>query len=187
VRRVVLVEDRETTRAMVEETLRRRGLAVASAGTVAEGRALLDEERPGLLLTDLQLPDGSGLELLQTCREHHPNVEVIVLTGYPTLESAIDALRLGAFDYIIKPVRDLDLVSQKVRRALERRHLRAQSRELAGQLADALDKLETSLKDATEALGSEEVEAAKEHVDSAMRATRKARNIQSSLRSDKNQ
>jgi len=185
--RVLFVDDEEAIRRLFETFLSTEGFDVRGASTLAESQDLVKTKWPEVVIVDKNLPDGSGLELLQTCREHHPNVEVIVLTGYPTLESAIDALRLGAFDYIIKPVLDLDLVSQKVRRALERRHLRAQSRELAGQLADALDKLETSLKDATEALGSEEVEAAKEHVDSAMRATRKARNIQSSLRSDKNQ
>jgi DNA-binding NtrC family response regulator len=105
-------------------------------------------------------------------------MEVIVLTGYPTLESAIDALRLGAFDYIIKPVLDLDLVSEKIRRALERRHLRAQNRALAGQLADALDSLEDALGKATEALRDQRLEELKLHIDAASRATKKARSAQ---------
>ena len=83
-KRVLLIEDRETTRNMVEETLRRRGYDVASAGTVQEGRALLESEpQAHLVLTDLQLPDGTGLELLQQGLELDADLPVIVMSATP--------------------------------------------------------------------------------------------------------
>ncbi len=119
-KRVVLVEDRETTRLMVEETLRRRGLEVVSGGTVAAGRALLDENDTGLLLTDLQLPDGTGLELLAHGLEHDSRLPVLVMSAYGTIEIAVEAVKRGAYDFVPKPF-DTNRLAELVEKALERR------------------------------------------------------------------
>ncbi len=119
-KRVVLVEDRETTRVMIEETLRRRGLEVESAGTVAEGRRRLDDGRTGLLLTDLQLPDGSGLDLLEHGMELDARLPVIVMSAYGTIEIAVEAIKRGAYDFVPKPF-DTNRLSDLVAKALERR------------------------------------------------------------------
>ena len=119
-KRIVLVEDRETTRIMVEETLRRRGLVVASGGTVAAGRRLLEEESPGLLLTDLELPDGSGLELLDAGLGRDGRLPVIVMSAYGTIEIAVEAIKRGAYDFVPKPF-DTNRLAGLVANALERR------------------------------------------------------------------
>lgn len=181
--RVLFVDDEEAIRRLFETFLTNEGFDVRGASTLSEALEHVEVEWPEVIIVDKNLPDGSGLKVLHICRAHHPDVEVIVLTGYPTLESAIDALRLGAFDYIIKPVLDLDLVSEKIRRALERRHLRAQNRELEGQLSEALESLEDSLHHATEALNTHRLDDLGQHLEEASRATRKARSAQPGLRS----
>jgi two-component system response regulator FlrC len=126
VNRVVLVEDRKTTRLMVEETLRRRGLEVASGGTVARGRELLEEAKAGLLLTDLQLPDGSGLDLLDDGLAGDPRLPVIVMSAYGTIEIAVEAIKRGAYDFVPKPF-DTNRLADLVANALERRPRAADS------------------------------------------------------------
>ena len=173
--RVLFVDDEEAIRRLFETFLTNEGFDVRGASTLEQALVALESEPPEVVIVDKNLPDGSGIDLLHTCRTGHPDVEVIVLTGYPSLESAIDALRLGAFDYIIKPVLDLDLVSEKVRRALERRHLRAENRRLAGQLRDALESLEASLVTARDALGEQRFEELTRSLEAAELATRRAR------------
>lgn len=180
--RVLFVDDEEAIRRLFETFLANEGFDVRGASTLAEALETVTDGWPEVIIVDKNLPDGSGLKVLHACRRDRPEIEVIVLTGYPTLESAIDALRLGAFDYIIKPVLDLDLVSEKIRRALERRHLRAQNRDLAAQLSDALESLDSSLDQARRALDAEKLTELERHLDDAARATRKARNAQPGLR-----
>lgn len=176
--RVLFVDDEEAIRRLFETFLSNEGFDVRGASTLAEALEALEGDPPEVVIVDKNLPDGSGIDVLHTCRESHPEIEVIVLTGYPSLESAIDALRLGAFDYIIKPVLDLDLVSQKVRRALERRHLRGENRRLADQLSDALDNLQGALDAAREALDSDRMDDLKRNLEAATLATRRARSSQ---------
>ena len=121
-KRILLIEDRETTRVMVEETLRRRGYDVCAAGTVAEGRALLANESVDLLLTDLQLPDGTGLELLARALERDSLLPVIVMSAFGTIQIAVDAMKSGAYDFVTKPF-DTNRLVALVGRALERRPL----------------------------------------------------------------
>jgi DNA-binding NtrC family response regulator len=182
--RVLFVDDEEAIRRLFQSFLSAEGFDVSGAGSVAEALEALEKNPPEVIIVDKNLPDGSGIDVLHSCRKAHPDVEVIVLTGYPSLESAIDALRLGAFDYIVKPVLDLDLVSQKVRRALERRHLRGENHRLAAQLSEALSSLESSLEAAQEALRAERLDDLRRHLEEAEKATRRARRSQPRLDAD---
>jgi two-component system response regulator AtoC len=119
-KRIVVVEDRETTRWMVEETLRRRGYAVAGCGTLAAGRKLLASEPLDLLLTDLQLPDGSGLDLLREALARDSRLPALVMSAYGTIEIAVEAIKLGAYDFVTKPF-DTNRLASLVAHALERR------------------------------------------------------------------
>jgi len=121
---IVVVEDRETIRIMVEETLSRRGFAVRACGTAAEGQRLLESVNADLLLTDLQLPDGSGLDLLVQGLAKNPRLPVLVMSAYGTISIAVEAMKLGAYDFITKPFDTKHLVSL-VGHALERRPLAA--------------------------------------------------------------
>jgi DNA-binding NtrC family response regulator len=99
----ILIEDDEPTRSALSQIVEHHGFTVASAGTLAGGRKLIEEHPPGVIIADLHLPDGDGTELLREIQESSAT-EVVLITGFATVDSAIDALRLGAFDYILKPV-----------------------------------------------------------------------------------
>ncbi len=133
---IVLVEDRETIRVVVEETLRRRGWTVRSAGTIADGRCLLAEETPGILLTDLQLPDGSGLDLLTVALTRDARMPVLVMSAYGTIGIAVEAMKRGAYDFVTKPF-DTNQLEMLLAHAVERRPLAADA--LASRAAEIDD------------------------------------------------
>src|SRR5688572_27323377 len=104
--RVLVVEDRESLRRMMERALVGEGHEVETAADVAAGIAAL--ERPGrsfdLVLTDLRLPSGSGLDIVAAARRRAPPPAVVVMTGFGTIEAAVEAMKLGAADFLEKPV-----------------------------------------------------------------------------------
>jgi DNA-binding NtrC family response regulator len=101
----LVVDDEADVRELIAEYLRHRGLRVSVAG---DGRAALtaitrDPSRYRLIVTDLQLPGADGLEVLRAARQANPSCFVVIVTGYASLDSAIQAVRLGAYDYLTKP------------------------------------------------------------------------------------
>ena len=106
---VLVVDDEADIRELLELTLVRMGLAVESAGSVAEAHALLDAMPFNLCLTDMRLPDGEGLDLVRYIGEHCSDLPVAVITAYGSAENAVAALKAGAFDYLSKPVSLEDL------------------------------------------------------------------------------
>ena len=155
---VLVVDDEPEVRELLVEYFRNRGLRVASA---ADGRAAVsalerDPSRYALVLTDLQLPHVDGLGVLRAARQANPSAVVVIVTGYASLESAIEAVRLGAYDYLTKPfsLGQLDVVLQRLqeRQALEaenRRLIRSLGQREAGdarpQLLTRLDAIEGRL------------------------------------------
>ncbi|HEX9669159.1 MAG TPA: sigma-54 dependent transcriptional regulator, partial [Thermoanaerobaculia bacterium] len=108
--RVLIVEDRESLRRMLERALAGEGYEVAAAATGGEGVRAASERPFDLVLTDLKLPDLSGLEVLAASRAAQPRVPVVVLTGYGTVAAAVEAMKLGAYDFLEKPVELDDLL-----------------------------------------------------------------------------
>jgi DNA-binding NtrC family response regulator len=107
--RLLIVEDRDSLRRMLERALTQEGYEVASAADAQEGIRRADEGAWDLVLTDLMLPDGSGLDVLAASRRARPGTPVIVLTGFGTVATAVEAMKLGAFDFLEKPVAIDDL------------------------------------------------------------------------------
>ncbi|HTQ79914.1 MAG TPA: sigma-54 dependent transcriptional regulator [Thermoanaerobaculia bacterium] len=107
--RILLVEDRESLRRMLERALGEEGYAVETAADGGSGIRLLAEHPYDLVLTDLKLPDVSGLEVLAASRAAQPRTPVVVLTGYGTVATAVEAMKLGAYDFLEKPVAIDDL------------------------------------------------------------------------------
>lgn len=101
---ILVVDDEPDLRTLYELTLLREGYRVETAATVAEARAQLQMCRFDVLITDMRLPDGLGMQLLRELREQHRKERAIVMTGYGSAENAVEALRHGAFDYLTKPV-----------------------------------------------------------------------------------
>ena len=115
--KVLVVDDEPDIRELLEITLGRMKLETFSARNVAEALALLKRETFDLCLTDMRMPDGSGLELVQYIQQRYPQVPVAMITAYGSLDTAINALKAGAFDFLTKPV-DLTRLRELVTNAL---------------------------------------------------------------------
>jgi DNA-binding NtrC family response regulator len=129
--RVLVVEDEGYVRESLTEILHDRGYDVAGAGTVAEGLALLGRSPVDVVLTDFRLPGADGLELVKQVQALSPEVPVIVLTGQGTIASAVECLKSGASDYLLKPV-DPDALEVALERAMAGRALRREVHYLRG-------------------------------------------------------
>ncbi|MFZ2089608.1 MAG: diguanylate cyclase [Desulfobaccales bacterium] len=139
--KILLVDDDPTILSTLTRFLTKQGYAVAGASTGREAVAALKGEELSLAILDLMLPDATGLELLAHVREHSPDTEVILFTGLGALDSAIQALRLGAYDYLVKSDLRLPEFQNVVERALERRRLALANRELLEDLKQAQEEL----------------------------------------------
>jgi two-component system response regulator RegA len=100
---VLVVEDDEVTRSFLADNLAADGFKVASASGVGEGLRAIEVRQPTLVVLDLILEDGSGLELVRRLRELHPRVRIVILTGYGNIATAVAAVKAGAVDYLAKP------------------------------------------------------------------------------------
>lgn len=120
--RILIVDDEELIRSSLKQVLERRGYEVYLAGSADEAREKFSVYLPGLVLLDLRLPDGDGLELLREFKEIQPDVLIIIMTAYGTVSSAVKAIKLGAYDYISKPFKANE-ISLIVKLALETRSL----------------------------------------------------------------
>ncbi|MGW8311474.1 MAG: sigma-54-dependent transcriptional regulator, partial [Thiogranum sp.] len=114
----LIVDDEPDIRELLELTLGRMNIATRSAATLADARAMLTQSRFDLCLTDMRLPDGDGLNLVALIQQHSPDVPVAVITAHGNMETAIHALKLGAFDFVSKPV-DLQILRNLVNAALK--------------------------------------------------------------------
>jgi len=123
---VLLVDDDETFRTTLSEQLRRRFPSIREAGSAASCMEALAAAEPDVILLDLHLADDDGLELLSRLRERAPSTEVIVVTGFGTVDAAVEAMRRGAFDFVTKPLR-LEALVQVIERASERRAMRREN------------------------------------------------------------
>jgi DNA-binding NtrC family response regulator len=120
--RLLLVEDDAGLAEVMADELGGNGHHVTVAGTVAAGKAALAQAEFDVAIMDLMLPDGSGLDVLRSVREQDLPTQVIVLTGYATLATALEAMKLGAYDYITKPSR-LEEIELLVAKAAEKARL----------------------------------------------------------------
>ncbi len=130
---LLIVEDEQTARNLCSEIAVAAGMAVQSAPSAEEALELLEKFPVDILLTDLKLPGLSGMALLQKVREQHPDVAVVVLTQFGSVESAVEAMRLGAADYVTKPFH-IDELRRKLERLARARELDRENRVLREQL-----------------------------------------------------
>jgi DNA-binding NtrC family response regulator len=130
---VLLVDDEPAIVRSLRRMVEPQGFSVCEAHDVATLISALDAE-PELVLLDLLLGEASGLELIGQIRRHSPDSEIIVMTGYASVDSVVACMRAGAFDYLEKPFQDRQRLLQTLDRALERRRLRVRNSELEGEL-----------------------------------------------------
>ncbi|MBQ7626499.1 MAG: sigma-54-dependent Fis family transcriptional regulator, partial [Rhodocyclaceae bacterium] len=117
-RDVLVIDDESDIRELIELSLLRMGLTCDTAGCVAEGKARLDAEKYRLCLTDMRLPDGDGLELVLHIQRHCPQLPVAVISAHGSIDTAIRAMKLGAFDFVSKPV-ELGALRELVKHAMQ--------------------------------------------------------------------
>jgi DNA-binding NtrC family response regulator len=128
-KRILVVDDEENLRRVTQLKLHQAGYEAMTASDGAQALELLARNPQDLVITDLKMPGMSGMELLQAIREEYPEIVVIVVTAFGTIESAVEAMKLGAFDYIIKPV-NADALKLVVSRALEHHRLQEEVKSL---------------------------------------------------------
>jgi two-component system response regulator PilR (NtrC family) len=129
---VLIVDDEPDIRELLDITLSRMGLQTHSAATLEEAKELVARVQPDLCLTDMRLPDGNGISLVQYIQQEFPHIPVAMITAHGSVETAISALKAGAFDFISKPV-ELENLRRLVSSALQ---LQADT----SQAQDALDQ-----------------------------------------------
>ncbi|MCK5447895.1 MAG: sigma-54-dependent Fis family transcriptional regulator [Gemmatimonadetes bacterium] len=122
---IVVVDDEDLIRTWLGEKLRSAGYTVETASTGAEGRRLVVSASPALMLLDLRLPDGDGIRLLEEFRDIDRDLIVIIVTAYGEIDTAVEAVKSGAYDFIEKPV-EFDALLLTIEKALETRRLRRQ-------------------------------------------------------------
>jgi len=115
---VLIVDDEPDIRELLDITLSRMGLDTFTAATLAEARAGVAREQPDLCLTDMRLPDGNGISLVEYIQQDFPHIPVAMITAHGSVEAAISALKAGAFDFISKPI-ELDNLRRLVTSALQ--------------------------------------------------------------------
>lgn len=111
---LLLVDDDQILGQVLERALTRRGFSVSLADSVSAGLQLAEQGEPAFAVLDLKLGDGSGLALVSALRSRFPAVRILMLTGYASLATAVEAIKLGADDYLAKPV-DADQIVQALR------------------------------------------------------------------------
>jgi len=134
---ILLVDDDENLRNAAEKVLQSEGYRVASARNGSEAVNQLQDSGAHLIIADLMLPDIDGLTLLKRARELCPDVEVVMITGHGSVENAVEAMKLGAYDFIEKPL-DSTALLKAVAKALEKQRLASENQRLRRQLQQQL-------------------------------------------------
>lgn len=134
--RILIVEDEKRAREALGSVLATEGHQILEAANGREGLKKAIEAEVDVVVSDMKMPEMDGLELLEKLKKEKPNVEVIVVTAYGTVETAVTAMKRGAYDFVEKPIRDVGEIRELVRKALEKRSLVKENVALREQLRD---------------------------------------------------
>lgn len=132
---VLVVDDDDTIRSVFAQVLEEDGYPVAEASSGEEALEIFRRELQPIVLTDIRMGGMSGIKLLQEIKEINPDTQVIIITSHASIDSTITALRAGAYDFLQKPVEELDMISTTVNRAAEKVRLINENRSLVEQLS----------------------------------------------------
>lgn len=123
-RQILVVDDEATIRTGIAQVLEKQGMAVATAAAGREALEILAARPLGIVLLDIKLPDMDGVEILKIIRREYPDTEVIMITGYPAIQGAVECIRHGAMDYLVKPFRldELEVLIGKAQDLLTKKH-----------------------------------------------------------------
>jgi DNA-binding NtrC family response regulator len=144
--RILIVDDEKIALKNLEHVMKKEGHAVVATQSGQNALKLLEEQQFDVVLTDLKMEKVGGMQILKRCRELSPETEVIMITGFATLESAVNTMKHGAFYYIAKPFK-LDEVRKVVREAVEKVRLKTENRQLREQLENYQGKVKIITQD----------------------------------------
>ncbi len=145
---MLVVDDEAIVLDVLKVALKKAGFAVFTASRLVEGTAMIHNQRFSCALIDKNLPDGSGLDLIRLIRQRQPDCTCLVMTAYPNADSILEALKLGAVDYLEKPFPHVSIIQEKVKAAVDRQRRLAT---LSSRVAEM-----NALKAAAEAVVAEE-------------------------------
>ena len=144
--KILVVDDERVAVRNLEHILKKEGYDVVGTESGTNALKLLEEHPFDVVLTDLRMEKVDGLQILKRCRELYPDTEVVMITGYATLESAVEAMKKGAFHYVAKPFK-LDLVRNVVKEAIEKVKLKKENRQLRDQIETFQGKVKIITQD----------------------------------------
>ena len=144
--RILLVDDEQTLLELLGDFLREQGHEVILADTGAKGLDLYNSELPDLVLLDLKLPDISGLDMLRHISARDEETALIVISGVGSTDDAIEALRRGAWDFLVKPFLNLEFVLHSVNKSIEKVHLKRENRLYREHLEEEVQRRTTELR-----------------------------------------
>jgi DNA-binding NtrC family response regulator len=144
--RILIVDDEKIALRNLEHVMKKEGYEVTGTQSGQNALALIEGQQFDVVLTDLRMEKVDGMQILRRCRELHPDAEVVMITGYATLESAVEAMKQGAFYYIAKPFK-LDEVRKVVSEALEKVRLKRENRNLREQIETYQGKVKIITQD----------------------------------------
>jgi two-component system NtrC family response regulator len=132
---ILIIDDEDAQRSILKGYLEKKGYKIFSASSGTEGIKATQNNLIDIVLSDFKMPDKTGLEVLEEVKKINPEISFVILTAYGTIENAVKAMRLGAFDYISKPV-DLDELDLMIERIIENKNLKSEIRLLKNQLQE---------------------------------------------------
>lgn len=139
--RILIVDDELSLRELLKEVLSDDGYQVSTASSAEEALSTFKADPFPLVITDIRMAGMNGIELLKHVKQEHEDTEVVIITSHASLDTALSALRAGAYDYLIKPFENLDIISKVVGRALEKLRLVVENRFLVEKLQKSNDEL----------------------------------------------
>lgn len=142
--RILVVDDEESIRGVIVQVLEAEGYRVSAAPTGQEAYELFDENPFDLVITDIKMPNMSGIELLIKIKERNADTEVVIITSHASLETAIAAIKHGAYDYLLKPFEDIELIAAVAKRAAQKIRLVVENRTLLESLKQNAAELENA-------------------------------------------
>jgi signal transduction histidine kinase len=144
---VAVVDDDELVRSTITAYLEDSGYKVSTAANGQEGLELYEQLQPDIVLLDLRMPIMDGFALLQAVRQRSPEVPIIVISGTGVICEAINAMKMGAWDFITKPIQDMEVLDHVLERALERRRLMRENRRYQERLEEMVEEKTRQLED----------------------------------------
>ncbi len=140
--RILVVDDDRAFLLLLTSILRDAGYKVEKASSGEEGIKKIKSFSPHLIIADLKMPGMSGLDLIEKVKTQHPEIEMVMITAYATVDTAVKAMKLGAFDYITKPLKDPEELRQLVARVMEKQQLKLENQLLREQLSQDLPPMD---------------------------------------------